>query len=202
MLLPTTELKVVKNCVILPHDYVYCKDGKNSDSFIKNYLLFNEKPLLFSTYVRQTLVDKITRQLNYLVTKGKKVNKIKAKCTRYRYGDGENSVLYFALDFSELENKIDDKIFVDIRGLQIVTINDENDVNCKHLMGTIHMASTNINRYDLHSTENMNVILSADHCLHDSTDDEDLARIIAFIIYSSLDNIKKKMGDKKNLMES
>lgn len=198
MLLPTTELKVVKKCVILPHDYVYCEDGKNSDSFIKNYLLFNEKPTLFSTYVRQTLVDKITQQLNYLVTKDERVNKIKVKCTRY---DGENSILYFTLDFSKLEDKIDDKIFVDIRGLQIVTINDENDVNYKHLMGTVHMVR-NINRYNPQSTEHMNVALSADYCLHDSIDDEDLARIIAFNIYSSLDKIKKEFSYKKTLMES
>lgn len=200
MLLPTTELKVIKKCIILPHDYVYCEDGKSSDNFIKNYLLFNDKPVSFSIYIRQTLVEKITQQLNCIVTKCKSVNKIKVKCTRY--GDSSNSILYFTLDFSELKDKIDDKIFIDIRGLQIVTINDENDVNCKYLMGTIHMASTNINKYDLHLTEHMNVVLSANYCLHDSIDDEDLARLIALNIYSNLDNMKKEMDNKKNLIKS
>lgn len=192
-MLPTTELKVVKNCVILPHDYVYCEDGKISSNFIKSQLLFDDnKPMLFSTYVRQTLVNKITQQLNYLVTKGKAVNKIKVEI---RHKDNVDPILYFALDFSELEDKIDDKILVDIRGLQIVTINNENGVNCKYLMGTIHMTSARLSyRYDLQSTDHMNVALTADYCLHDSIDDEDLARLIAFNIYSTL--------DKKKLMKS
>ena len=190
MLLPTIELKVVKNCVILPHDYVYCEDGKISSNFIKNQLLFDDKPTLFSTYVRQTLVDKITQRLDYLVTKGKTINKIKVEM---RPKDNMDSVLYFSLDFSELEDKIDYKIFVDIRGLQIVTIKNENDCDCNYLMGTIHMDSTRLNRYiyDLRSTDCLNVALSANYCLHNSVDDEDLARFIADDIYSTLEKRKK-----------
>lgn len=192
-MLPTTELKVVKNCVILPHDYVYCEDGKISSNIIKSQLLFDDnKPMLFSTYVRQTLVNKITQQLNYIVTKCKSVNKIKVEmCPK----DNMDSILYFSLDFSELEDKIDDKILVDIRGLQIVTINNENGVNCKYLMGTIHMTSDRLSyRYDLQSTDHMNVALTADYCLHDSIDDEDLAKFIASDIYSTLEKRKERNG--------
>lgn len=199
MMLHMTKLKRIVTCEILPQDYVYCEYGGTlSNNFIKEYLLHNDNLVSFSTYVRRELIDKIIKQLNYLVTKGKKVNKIKVgKCTKDIY-----SVLYFTLDFSELKDKIDNKIFIDIRGLKVVTIKNENDIDNKYLMGTIHMSSTKLVKYDLRSTEHLNILLlHNDQPSYYSIDDEDLARIIAFNIYSSLNKLKEAINDKKNLVE-